>query len=237
MRRSETRGACRFATRLVELYQDGADPKALARALEAVIRREPELAARIAAAKRLAELCQGKVDDPALAIVAWRALVASPRAEEALLRLEGLYGAAGDDAGLADVLLQRAARADDPAKARALAFRAAELRAARAPDRARAIESFRDVLGEFGPSRDGLARLATLLEQQREFRELASTLVTLAEHAAPGERAGVLARLAKVRVHELGDPLGALEALRGALAADSQGFDCAAHRREDAIGS
>ncbi len=209
-----------IGVRLVELYQDGADPRALARALEAVIRREPDLPARIAAAKRLAELCEGKVDDPALAVVAWRALVASPRVEEALLRLENLYAAMGDAEGLADVLLQRAARADDPAKARALAFRAAESRAARAPDRARAIEAFRDVLGEYGPSRDALARLATLLEQQRDFREVASTLSLLAEHAPPGERAGVLARLAKIRLNELADPLGALEALRGALAAD-----------------
>jgi tetratricopeptide (TPR) repeat protein len=209
-----------IATRLVELYQDGTEPKALARALEGVIRREPELSTRIAAARRLAELCQGPVDDPALAVVAWRALIASPRAEEALDRLEALFGATGDDAGLVEVLMQRASRTTDREKARGLAFRAAELRAARAPDRARAIEAFRDVLGGFGPSHDALERLAALLEQQREFRELAATLALLAEHSQPAERPRVLARLGRTRLEELGDPLGALEAIRGALGVD-----------------
>jgi tetratricopeptide (TPR) repeat protein len=208
-----------LVTRLVELHQDGADPKALARALDVVIRLESDLSARISAAKRLAELCQGSVDDPALAIAAWRALLVSPRADEALDRLEGLYTATGDDAGLIDVLLSRAGRTEDRDKARAFAFRAAELRAARAPDRARAIEAFRDALGAFGPSRDALAKLAALLEQQRDYRELASTLLLLSEHALPAERAATLSRLAKVRLEELRDPPGALEALRKALAA------------------
>ena len=203
--------------RLAELYQDGSDPKGLARALEVCIRLDPEFPARIAAARRLAELCDGPIDDPRLAIVAWRALIGSPRVEEALDRLEALTTKAGDDAGLVEVLLHRAARAKDPEQAKGFAFRAAELRASRAPDRAAAIEAWHELLGTHGESREALSRLSVLVEQQRDFRRLAEVLTRLLEHVPEAERAPILGRLARVRLAELHDPAGALTALREAL--------------------
>jgi tetratricopeptide (TPR) repeat protein len=208
------------ARRLAELYQDGSEPKGLARALEACIRLDPDFPSRVAAAKRLAELCDGPVDDPKLAIVAWRALIGSPRAEEALDRLEALTTKVGDDAGLVEVLLLRAARAKDPNEARKFAFRAAELRAARAPDRAAAIEAWNDLLGTHGESREALTRLSVLVEQHRDFKRLGEVLGRLLDHVADAERPALLGRLARVRLTELHDPTNALIALEAALVAD-----------------
>jgi tetratricopeptide (TPR) repeat protein len=212
--------------RLVALAEDGADPKGLSRALDVVVRLEAELPERIAAARRLVEIADGPAPDAKLAITGWRALVASPRAEEALDRLDALFAALHDTDGAVEVLVHRAARAKDPAEARTFALRALELRASKTADRGAVIAAYREFLRAHGPSRDVHARLASLLEAKREFAELVSVLEADLSLCAPGERAPVLGRIGRILLAELKNVPRALDAVEAGLALDPKEPEC-----------
>ncbi len=207
------------AKRILEYSDDATEPRLFARALEVLIHREEDFPTRVAAAKRLAELADGPLADTRLAIVAWRALVSSPRGDDALGRLEVLYSETADDAGTIDVLSLRAARAKTTAQAREFAFRATELRAARA-DRAGAIAAYRAFLRDYGPTRDVHALLAPLYEAERNFSELAWVIEQDLSLTPENERAPSLAKLGRILITELGDVPRALDALDAALAVD-----------------
>lgn len=215
-----------LAKRLIELHQDSVEPKGFARALEFVIRVDPDFPSRVAAAKRLVELCDGPVDDPKIAIVAWRTLLGSPRNDEAVDRLEVLYRETGDQDGLAELFSHRAMRAKDPAQARFFALQAADIRAARAPDRAAAIAVWRDFARTYGATRDIHGKLAALLEQQKDFAGLARLLEEDLPLFDAGEQAPILGRLAKIRLSELKEASRGLDALRRALALDPKEATC-----------
>jgi golgin subfamily B member 1 len=205
---------------LIGLNDPGLDVKVLAQALEHVIRLDPELSSRVPAARRLAELCEKEIRDPARAVLAWKTLIHSPRASEALDRLEALSVELDDAEGLVEVLEQRAARATSPEQARELGFRVAELRSTRLGDGGGALEAWRRLVARYGPSRDAHARMIPLLEQARAWEELARVLEQDVALAPEKERPGVLGRLAQVRLKHLDDPAGALAAFREALAVD-----------------
>src|SRR6188768_2404908 len=171
-----------------------------------------------AAARRLARLCDGEGGDPARAIVAWRALIGSPWTEEALRRLEALYGEASDDEGLSDVLFVRAERSGDPAQARQLAFQAAELRSARSRDPESILAAWQRLSALCGPSREINERIVPLLEQAQRYGELSTVLEREAELLEGSERVALLVKLGQMRLSRLGDPEGALRALKDALA-------------------
>ena len=194
--------------------------RVLAAVLDRLSQIEPEPAARSEAARELARLCEGELKDPAGAVVAWRRLIDTPEGPQALEALERLHEAAGQHAELVGVLERRALLAKDRSAARALAFRAAELRSARPADRAGALAAWRALLETYGPARDAHARVIPMLEQERRWDELATTLAAEAALAPKEERAALMGRLAHVRLTRLSDTAGALDAFRQALAID-----------------
>lgn len=209
-----------IAKKLSDLHADASDAKGLATALFHVVTLEPGLANRVAAGKRLVELAE-KAHLPArFAIAGYRALVGSPRTDEALDRLDALYASTHDDAGSLEILELRAARTKDPEGSKRIALQALELRVARTKDRAQAISLVKEFVRVHGPERAVLERLATLLEQQRDFPGLAATLEQLLGTIPDIERAPLYARLARTRFTELGDRTGAIEALEHALSRD-----------------
>ena len=210
------------AKHLSDLYAEASERKQLIAVLERVVSLEPEREPRQAAARRLARLCDGEGEggDPARAIVAWRALIGSPWTDEALRRLEALYGEAADDEGLSDVLFVRADRTKDPLEARRMAFQAAELRSARNRDPEAALAAWQRLSERYGPSREIHERIVPLLEQAQRYAELSTVLEREAELLQGPERIALLIKLGQLRLARLGDPLGALGAFSGALALD-----------------
>ncbi|MCC6213559.1 MAG: tetratricopeptide repeat protein [Polyangiaceae bacterium] len=201
---------------LAELHAEAGQMRPLMVALEHVLRLEPEAERRHAAARRLARLSESE-GDAAKGVSAWRALVDSPWADEALRRLEALHEAAADRAGLAETLGLRAERSRDAAEARPLAERAAELWA-EVGARDRAIEAWRGVARRFGASPELDARLAPLLEAEKRWGELAELVERQASAVEGVERVGYLLRLAQLRQLRLSDAPGAVAALGAALA-------------------
>ncbi len=208
------------ARHLVELSEKSGDPKALGAALELVARLETEPDPRNAAARRLAKLAEGELNDPSKAISAYRALIDSPWADDALKKLTGLYEDQGDFEGLIDVTERRAARAKEPGEGRHLLFRAAELRTEKGRDRAAALEAWRAYLARFGPARDAHAQMIPLLEQEKQWEELAWVLERDLELSPAEEQVALLTRLAQLKVSRLSDVPGGLAAYERALAAD-----------------
>src|SRR6478736_3287026 len=163
---------------------------------EAAERKQP-------AARRLARLCDGEGGDSTRAIVAWRALIGSPWTEEALRRLEALYGEASDDEGLSDVLFVRAERSTDAAQAQKLAFQAAELRAARSRDPESILAAWQRLAAMCGPSHEINERIVLLLEQTQRYAELSTVLERLYRHEEPGPG---LVRVLETRAELSADP-------------------------------
>ena len=208
------------ARHLTELHDKSGDAKSLAAALEHVARLETDPEQRNACARRLAKLAEGELNDPAKAISAYRALVDSPWADDALKKLQGLYEEQGDFEGLIDVTERRAVRAKDPGEGRHLTFRAAELRTTKGRDRAAALAAWRAYLARFGPARDAHAQMIPLLEQEKEWKELAWVIERDLEQAPPEDRAALLHRLAQLKISRLEDVVGGLAAYEQALADD-----------------
>jgi tetratricopeptide (TPR) repeat protein len=186
------------ARRLSEIYGEGGELKQLAVVLEKVVELEPEREVRQAAARRLARLSDGDLPDPARAIVAFRALVGSPWTDEALRRLEELYTEQNDEDGLADVLAHRAERSKDPAEARELAFKAAELRTLKSRDRAGAIAAWQALAARYGASPEITQRLKPLLEQEGHFGDLARLLRQSLDGTSGPPRVDLLAEIGQL---------------------------------------
>jgi len=208
------------ARQLSDLYTEAGERKQLVSVLERVVALESEREPRQAAARRLARLCDAEGGDPERAAIAWRALIGSPWTDEALRRLEVLYGEAADDAGLSDVLFHRAERTKDPVEARRLAFQAAELRGARTRDPETALAGWQKLAERYGPSREIHERILPLLEQAQRYAELSVVLEREAQLLEGTDRLQLWLRLGQLRKERLGDPLGALAAYREALLLD-----------------
>jgi tetratricopeptide (TPR) repeat protein len=209
------------ARALAELHADAGAQAPLAEALEQVVKHATDADERHAAARKLARMCEeGEGTLPERAISAWSGLIDSPWADEALRKLEVLYETSGDVESLVDILERRAHRMRDRDEARAYAFRAAELRSTRTLGRAAALAAWRALLAMYGPARDVHERMIPLLEQERQWAELAWLLEREIELAPSEERAGLYARLAQVRMTHLEDAPSALAAFRSAMAAD-----------------
>jgi tetratricopeptide (TPR) repeat protein len=197
--------------------RSGLSPRALVRPLAIVAESETDVDARMAAATELLELRGRAPLDARSEIAAWRALLDSPRVEEALARLEALYEASGNRVELSEVLERRAAREPDPAAAQALALRAAEMCSANAAEPERALAAWRRYVARYGASRQANARMIPLLERTKDFAELAKVLADEVELTPDLQRATALGRLGEVRLHHLSDPEGALQLFRRSL--------------------
>jgi golgin subfamily B member 1 len=207
----------RAAKALVDLCEQASDWTALASVLERLSEIDPDAESKAKTAYRLAWLYQNQLNNTTGAIGAYRKLIGTSLETDALPVLERLYESMGDEVSLADVLERRALHEQDPEAAKQLAFRAADLRAARSSDLGAVLDGWRRFLETYGPSRDIHARILPLLEREGRFEELAKTLDAEAGLTAPEERIPVLVKLAEVRQDKLNDSAGALAAYRQAL--------------------
>ncbi|HEX9295553.1 MAG TPA: tetratricopeptide repeat protein [Polyangiaceae bacterium] len=189
-------------------------PQAVVRPLSIVAEHDPDPEVRKGAANELLEQRSRVRLDARSEIAAWRALVDSPRADEALARLEVLYDASGDRMNVSDVLERRSARESDPSVAQALALRSAELCSTNASEPEQGIAAWRRYIARYGSSRQAHARLIPLLERSKNFAELADVLSDELELVPELQRGTVLARLGELRLRHLSDPEAALELFR-----------------------
>ncbi len=216
----------RAAKSLADLCEQASDWAALAAALERLSDIDPDTESRAQVAFRLAKLYETQLNNTTGAIGAYRKLIGTSLETQALPVLERLFEAAGDEVSLADILERRALHDTDAESARLLAFRAADLRAARSSDLGAVLDGWRRFLETYGPSREIHARIIPLLGREQRFEELAKTLDAEAELTPPEERIPVLANLAQVRLEKLNDGAGAINAYKRALDLDRKDETC-----------
>ncbi len=205
---------------LARLYAEDEDHVSLADMLERIVRTEPDVVRRQQAAEQLAELASGALGDPARAVAAYRGLLDTPARPRALDALEPLLSSLGDAVGLAEILRAKAGDCESRDDKRALLIRAAEQLTEASGNVAAASRAWRDVVDEFGPTKDVLTRWTPLLEVERDFATLATAYESLAKLDHGAEKVDVLARLGLLRMQWLSDAAGAVEAFRGALSID-----------------
>jgi tetratricopeptide (TPR) repeat protein len=215
---ADPEASLRAARALRILASEPRDPRALVAVLGRLAEIEPEEDARLEALAELGTIAEAEVGDPAAAIAAWERLQGTRLEGEALSALARLYDQTGAFAKLVDVLARMAER--DPARARDLSFRAADLRAIKLPDRAAALAAWRAWTAKYGMTREALARLVPLLEHERCWDELAAALVAEIDLSPMADRAALHGRLGQLRQARLNDATGALDAYRQALALD-----------------
>lgn len=217
---TDERAALRAAQALRALSSEPRDARALAAVLARLAEIEPDEETRLAALAELGAIAEQEIDEPATAIAAWQRLLGTRLEGDALEALARLYHQTDAFAALVGVLERLGARERDADKARDLAFRAADLRAQKLPDRPAALAAWRAWVGRYGATREALARVIPLLEHERCWEELASALSADIALAPTEERAALFARLGQLKGSRLDDPEGALDAHRRALALD-----------------
>src|SRR5262249_41221872 len=153
-------------------------------------------------------------------ISAFERLLGTKMEAEANLALVRLYEATGAFSQLASVLDRMVAAEKSPARAKELAFLAADLRSSKLPDKGAALLAWQGDVALFGASREALARLCPLLEHEKRWEELAAALAKEASLTPREEQAALYAKLGQLKLARLGDARGALEAHRQALAID-----------------
>ena len=210
----------RAARFLSEVYHQSGELNLLAEVLELVVIHETEPSLRETAAYHLTQLCQPGSDDERRAIVAWRALVNSEHADQALTLLKAHYEASGDVLELANVLEHMATRSADPDEQRSLYWRVAELRSSATKDKSAIISLWQGLINQGGASIEALDRLIPLLDAESRGYELAEALAKRIELCADSERADLWARLGHVRLYMLNDPEGALHCHANAIGLD-----------------
>lgn len=217
---TDERAARSAAQALRALSSEPRDARALAAVLARLAEIEPDEETRLSALAELGAIAEQEIDEPATAIAAWQRLVGTRLEGDALEALARLYHRTDAFAALVAVLERLGARERDADKARDLAFRAADLRAQRLPDRPAALAAWRAWVGRYGATREALARVIPLLEHERCWEELASALSADIALAPTEERAALFARLGQLKGSRLDDAEGALDAHRRALSLD-----------------
>jgi tetratricopeptide (TPR) repeat protein len=210
----------RSARALAALSAEPRDPRALAVALGTLSQIEPEEGARLKALVELAKVSEDEIADPPAAIAAHERLLGTRLEAEARTALARLYEKTGAFAALADLLDHMVAAEKDTGRAQKLAFKAAELRTSKLPDRGAALLAWQGYVALFGASREALSHLVPLLEHEKRWDELATALAKEASLAPAEEQAALYARLGLLRLSRLNDARGALEAHRQALSLD-----------------
>lgn len=173
---------------------------------------------------RLGELNQGVLNDTAGAIEAWRArLEDNPVDVQALRALDGLYQSTERWRDLVDVLERRADGGAEGDERRTLLVRRAETLSGKLESNSEAIDVWRAVQDEFGPSFESLEALERLYQLAERWDELADAYQThLDLETETPARLDLLAKLGELRDVRLSDVDGALEAYREALTVDSK---------------
>ncbi len=168
---------------------------------------------------RAGEIARSMLEDKERAIRHFRAaLEARGDDKSAMVALEELYEASGDNPHLLEILLLRAEAAEDKQRVQLL-LRAAKLQAGPIEDRAAAIRTYEDVL-ELLLDREALDALEQLYTVEKQFESLVSLYERQLDAAAPKAAADIRVKIAKVALHELNDAARALDELEATLAAE-----------------
>ena len=209
---------------LADLIADGIQPLSIARALEPIYGQrgqyeaqvdmlqqlaahEETVTARATAARRAAQVAEGRLNDPARAFeLVCAGLRGAPDHEElldAMIRLAQETGAASTAADVLAPLVESESRSDVVAS---LAYRLGELREEALDDADGAIDAYRSALDADAHHAQALAALERLLGQRERYAELAALLqARLADaddDAAKIQFGMALASLQDVRLEE-----------------------------------
>lgn len=213
------------AQALRALYPEVGRHQDLARLLERLIDVATSSETRTVLRLELAELSAHRFSAPDTAIDLLRAVLdEEPGQPEAVVRLSRLYEETKRDEDLAELLATQIEAARDRGDMGAeLAFqvRLGEVCESRLGDRARAIDTYRQVLARDSSHRGALEALARLLQAEDRIDEAAEVLKRLLDAAAPEELAQRALELATV-YEKLGSERDAIGALERGLAADER---------------
>jgi tetratricopeptide (TPR) repeat protein len=199
---------------------------------------DPEL--EYAYAVKLASLYEDALGDlDGAALKYRRALEAASDEREALAALDRIYGRAGRNPELAEILAREADATLDEAEKCQFLFRLGDLREVKLRDLPGAVVAYREVLErvpQHPPARAALERLLLgaeivradvirilepLYEQEGDHVRLADLLTAkLGTTPDQFERARIYSRIVELAEHRLGDPVRALDAAGGWLAED-----------------
>ncbi len=184
------------ATALSDAYAEEGKLDAAARALEAVVRLEPDLELRSKAARRLIRLCKDDAPGKARSEFAWRALVESTWAEEALQELERRFREEERERELCEILTQRARRASGAAAAEL--WLQAALLTARLPVSGEVLPVAEGLIGSLPDSAELAPTLVALLSRVGFWQDLETQLDRGIAAARGKTLAGLLGARARV---------------------------------------
>ena len=201
---------------------DGENAK-LAEMLRVQVKLEQGGAVRRELFGRLGDLCQNVLGDNDGAIAAWKARVEeNPDDEAALAALDHLYEITERHRELVSILERRRETTVDADLRRTLMTRSSETLWKKLDAVPEAIEAYRSLIAEFGPSGSSLSALEALFASASRWEELSETLERHLEVASDdAERLELFAKLGDLKRQHLSDVPGALEVYRRALALDT----------------
>lgn len=212
------------------LYEAAGNAEALRGVLQASADHPDFSAERGTLFRRLGSLARDRQNDAARAVQAFERALAEDDADvQALAALTSLYESSSAFEKLADNLRRREQLAEGDAERRTMALELARVLADALGRTAEAIDQYRAVLGDFGPTDELFTRLADLYGKSERYEDLASIHEERARFTSDdGVRLAEL--LASGRVHQdrLSDPQSALGMYREALALDPNSPDARA---------
>jgi tetratricopeptide (TPR) repeat protein len=192
---------------LERLYADANRVAELCETIEKHAEVVVEAAQREKLTRRVADLYESGLGDPAKAIAAWRSLLdLDQEDQEALEALSRLYLATADWQSLAEILVLKIASCKDPGRQRELRFQAAELYDGKLGQPSDAAEQLRRVLEVMPDDADALASLAGILLREKQHGELVEILDRWARIAtSPKQRDALMFQAARIVEQELLD--------------------------------
>jgi golgin subfamily B member 1 len=207
------------AKALERIYVSSGESAKLAEMLRLQVQHEQEPARRRDLFGRLGTLSQSVLGDDVAAIAAWKSRVdENPDDGEALAALDRLYDGAGRYRDLVSVLQRRREVGSDGELRRSLMTREAETLWKKLDSVPEAIDAYRALVDEFGPSRDSLSALEALFSADRRWEDLADTYERHLDFCdTNAERLEILAKLGDIKREQLADAAAAIEVYRRAL--------------------
>lgn len=209
------------AQALQRLQEASGDHAGLVASLRTELELQLDVNKRLEIHRRVAELCEHPLGDMEGALSAWQARREENSDDElALEQLDRLYEQTGDYAKLVEILDVRAQLEVDAERRRELLRRSALLYATKLQERQRAIEAYRTLNEQFGPTLESLEALGPLLEAEQRWDELIECFEAQVELAGSADlRFDVLARIGDLRREQMRDLEGALLAYREVIEA------------------
>jgi tetratricopeptide (TPR) repeat protein len=212
------------ARSLERLYVATGDNQRLAEMLRIEIRLEDGTAVRGELLARLGELSEAVLNDSDGAIAAWRSRLDDvPDDDLSLSALDRLYQKTERYRDLVEILRKRRDLTSDGDARRALLARSAEVLWKRLDAGLEAIDEYRTLIEEFGPTGPALEALEALFEAAERWDDLAETYSKHLEVAeSDSVRLELLAKLGDLERARRNDVPAAIDVYRRALTIDTR---------------